>query len=270
MGIAILGFGANLGAPEQKFEQVVARLRAHPRISSVLPSHLIRTSPIGGPLDQPQFLNGGIRVDTDLSPIPLLELLRAIEKEQGRLQADYWGPREIDLDMLLYDQQQLTSSTLTLPHPRFHYRRFALAPAAEIGGEALHPVFNLHISELLHRLDRLPRMVAIAGANAAPFARLLAERTGVALWDERVLSHSAAASRECITIWDPTTSHQPPPQLVIFLTELTLNPVIPLALECSLKATSFSTWITLNGNHAEASLVEAAAAIAAMRPFGPE
>jgi 2-amino-4-hydroxy-6-hydroxymethyldihydropteridine diphosphokinase len=108
---------------------------------------------VGGPAGAPPFLNAAAEVVTSLPPDMLLARLLEIEQELGRVRREKWGPRPIDLDLLLYGDHVLDIPGLTVPHPLMHQRRFVLAPLAEIAPEALHPVFQWTIEELLEDLD---------------------------------------------------------------------------------------------------------------------
>lgn len=106
-----------------------------------------------GPLDQPRFINSVLRLRTDLTPIELLHRLQGIEQALGRRRGVRWGPRTIDLDILLYDDVILKEAGLEIPHPRMHRRRFVMEPLCDIAPEVIHPLFGKTAKELLKRLD---------------------------------------------------------------------------------------------------------------------
>jgi 2-amino-4-hydroxy-6-hydroxymethyldihydropteridine diphosphokinase len=102
--------------------------------------------------DQPRFINMAIEIQTDLPPQGLLCLLKKIEKNLGRVHTSRWGPRLIDLDILLYENLVITERELQIPHPSMHERVFVLQPLAEISPEKVHPVLLKRIDELLRSL----------------------------------------------------------------------------------------------------------------------
>lgn len=130
---AYVGLGANLGDREATIRRAVVRLGAKPRIEVVAVSTLRETEPVGY-ADQPSFLNGALAIETDLSPRDLLDRLLAVERELGRVReaGPRYGPRTIDLDLLLYGDVVVDEPGLAVPHPRLAERRFALEPLHEL------------------------------------------------------------------------------------------------------------------------------------------
>jgi len=152
MTTAYIGLGANLGEREATLRAAVARLRSHPHIQVTAESALVETEPVGGPPGQPPFLNGAAEVETDLTPHALLEVLKDIERALGRRPRERWGPREVDLDLLLFGDRVVKTERLTVPHPRLSERRFVLGPLAEIAPDARDPVTGRTASEMLAAL----------------------------------------------------------------------------------------------------------------------
>ena len=130
---AYVGLGANLGDREGTIRRAVELLGAEPGVEVVAVSSLRETDPVGY-ADQPRFLNGAAAVETELSPRELLDGLLAVERELGRVRGDgpRYGPRAIDLDLLLYGDRVVEEPGLTVPHPRLAERRFVLEPLHEL------------------------------------------------------------------------------------------------------------------------------------------
>jgi 2-amino-4-hydroxy-6-hydroxymethyldihydropteridine diphosphokinase len=129
---AYVGLGANLGPREETLRRAIALLAAERGVEVVAVSALRETDPVGI-VDQPRFLNGAVALETELGPRELLDVLLRIERELGRVRGgSRWGPRIVDLDLLLYASEELDEPGLTIPHPRLHERRFALEPLAEL------------------------------------------------------------------------------------------------------------------------------------------
>lgn len=173
------------------------RLAGHPQIGAVRHSrNYVSKAAVGGAL-QNEFLNAAATFQTSLAPAPLLAELQSIEAQLGRHRQHRWGSREIDLDLLLYDDLVLSDPALTVPHPRMAFRRFVLEPAAEIAANLVHPTTKFLVSELLMRLDHLPRHIAITGMSrqqtkslarraAAKSHAVLVEDSGIAEMSERI------------------------------------------------------------------------------------
>ena len=134
MPLAYVGVGANLGSRAETLEHAVALLDAAAGVDVVAMSELRETDPVGV-VDQPRFLNGAVAVDTTLSARGLLDTLLAIERSLGRERVERWGPRIVDLDLLLYGDEIIDEPGLHVPHPRLHERRFALEPLVELDPE---------------------------------------------------------------------------------------------------------------------------------------
>jgi 2-amino-4-hydroxy-6-hydroxymethyldihydropteridine diphosphokinase len=143
--------GANLGPREVTLLRAVDLLGAEPGIDVLEVSGLRETSPVGN-VDQPEFLNGAVAVETSLTARELLNALLRVERALGRVRdGTHWGPRTIDLDLLVYGDEVVDEPELRVPHPRLHERRFALEPLAELEPELEIPGHG-KASELLARL----------------------------------------------------------------------------------------------------------------------
>jgi len=154
--IAYLGLGANLGDPEAQLREALERLNAADEVEVTRVSTFYRTPPLG-PADQPWYVNAAARVRTRLGPEDLLRLLQQVETAMGRVRGERWGPRRIDLDLLLYNGEVIFSPDLVVPHPEMHRRAFVLAPLAEIAPRAWHPVLQKSVADLLAELDPAAR-----------------------------------------------------------------------------------------------------------------
>ena len=145
-----IALGTNLGDRHTNLR--IARGSLSSQIALHQCSSIYKTPPWGF-VEQPEFLNQVLEVRTALEPLPLLDALKAVEGQMGRLKTFRYGPRLIDLDILLYGQRILEMERLTLPHPRMHERAFVLVPLHEIAPNFLHPVFNETITSLLNMVD---------------------------------------------------------------------------------------------------------------------
>lgn len=133
--IAALGLGGNLGDRRGNLAAALAALASDPSIRIEAVSCLYETAP-WGKTDQPAFLNAAVRIATRLDPLALLDRVLGVERGLGRERRDPWGPRSIDIDILVYGEARIASARLTVPHPHLHRRAFALAPLADVMPEA--------------------------------------------------------------------------------------------------------------------------------------
>jgi 2-amino-4-hydroxy-6-hydroxymethyldihydropteridine diphosphokinase len=153
MTMAYVGLGANLGDREGTIRAALAALDARPDVAVVAVSSLRETDPIRY-LDQPRFVNGAAALDTELGPRELLDALLDVERELGRVRGDgpRFGPRPIDLDLLLHGDLVLDEPGLVVPHPRLHERLFALEPLAELDPALVVPGRGA-VADLVARLQ---------------------------------------------------------------------------------------------------------------------
>jgi 2-amino-4-hydroxy-6-hydroxymethyldihydropteridine diphosphokinase len=138
MAIAYIGIGSNLNAPVDQVRQAILELERIPNTCNVVCSPLYLSAPLG-PTDQPDYINAVAGIETSLSPNALLNALQDIEQRHGRVRNVRWGPRTLDLDLLLYDDLRQNDSALILPHPRMHERIFVLQPLRDIAPELAIP-----------------------------------------------------------------------------------------------------------------------------------
>jgi len=160
--VAYLGFGGNLGDVQATFSSAITLLAAHPSLVHKRSSELYRTSPWGRP-NQPEFLNFVEEIECNLSPESLLEFVLSVERRSGRNRKDQtrWGPRTLDIDLLIMGDRIVNTPMLRLPHPRLHERKFVLQPLAELCPDLLPPGLNRNIRELLDQLDSDEKVVSL-------------------------------------------------------------------------------------------------------------
>lgn len=133
--LAWLGLGANLQQPLAQLNESIQRISHTPGVAVLQVSSFYKTPPWGDE-DQPDFINAVVRIETSLAPIELLHHMQSIETDMGRVRKGRrWGPRLIDIDVLLYADQSIDSKELSLPHPRMHQRAFVLLPLCELEPE---------------------------------------------------------------------------------------------------------------------------------------
>lgn len=145
--IAYLGLGSNLGNKMDNLNKGINLLRCTAGIAVKATSPFYHTSPVGY-TDQPDFLNAAVEIDTTLNPIGLLDICQCIEKKLKRVDSVRWGPRTIDIDILLYGDCIMRNDRLVLPHPMMHEREFVLKPLNDIAPQAVHPVYNMTVAQL--------------------------------------------------------------------------------------------------------------------------
>ncbi len=136
--ICFIGLGSNLNEPISQVLTALDELASHPDISLIARSPLYRSAPVG-PAGQPDYINAAAKIETLLTPLDLLEELQAIEQKHQRIREQHWGPRTLDLDLLLYGNITLDTEKLTIPHPYLTERNFVLRPLADLDEELSLP-----------------------------------------------------------------------------------------------------------------------------------
>ncbi|KPJ58045.1 MAG: hypothetical protein AMS15_09310 [Planctomycetes bacterium DG_23] len=151
MGISYIALGSNMGDREKNLKDALEHIAALPRTKIIKSSSIYETEPVGEPKQRP-FYNAVVKIETALDPERLLQKLQETEAAFGRVRREKWGPRTLDLDILLYDQQIIATDKLTVPHPLMAERTFVLEPLVEIDPETYHPVLEKTAAELLREL----------------------------------------------------------------------------------------------------------------------
>ena len=169
MTLAFVGLGANLGDRETTLRSALERLSAEPGVELVAVSSFRDTAPIGI-ADQPRFLNAAAAVETTLSAHDLLDRLLAIERRLGRTrEGPRFGPRTIDLDLLLYGDERIQEEGLEIPHPRLHERLFALEPLADLEPDLVVPGRG-PLADLLAGLQSAPCRTSTSSTSSRPIS----------------------------------------------------------------------------------------------------
>lgn len=162
---AYIGLGANLEDPRRQVEAAIGAIARLPQSRLLAASPCYRTAPLG-PLGQPDYINAVVRIRTALAPDALLAALQGIEQRHGRLRdGPRWGPRTLDLDLLLHGERVIRTGSLTLPHPAMHQRAFVLVPLADVAPADLQIPGHGPLAALLAAIGR-DGILALAGDAA--------------------------------------------------------------------------------------------------------
>lgn len=164
MHIAFIGLGSNMGDKLANLKKAIEGLGKIQGTKVLTVSSLYKTEPVGG-VEQDWFVNVVAEVETGLTPRELLNALLSIEKNLGRVRDIKWGPRIIDLDVLLYDDLVMDEEGLSIPHPYLHKRAFVLVPLAEIAPKVMHPKLKKTMSELMHGIQDNKYIEKIGGVS---------------------------------------------------------------------------------------------------------
>jgi 3-oxoacyl-[acyl-carrier protein] reductase len=169
---AYVALGSNQGNRRDFLDRAIQALQEHPDIDVTQVSSFYETAAVGGPPGQPNFLNAAGEIKTDLTARELINALLEVEKNLGRVRRERHGPRTIDLDLLLYDDQVIQEPGLSVPHPAMHERWFVLKPLAEIAPRVIHPVMNTAIQDLLEEMsEKLPEAVPAEASVATEITK---------------------------------------------------------------------------------------------------
>jgi 2-amino-4-hydroxy-6-hydroxymethyldihydropteridine diphosphokinase len=150
---AYIGIGSNLGDKVGQCQKAISEILKVNHHKLLAQSAFFKTQPTGY-TSQDWFVNGVIKIETDLEPTDLLRTLKEIETRLGRVKTFRWGPRSIDLDILFFDAKEIQTEELQIPHPLVHERKFVLIPLAEIDPGLIHPVLRKTVQELLENLKQ--------------------------------------------------------------------------------------------------------------------
>ncbi|MFN0158911.1 MAG: 2-amino-4-hydroxy-6-hydroxymethyldihydropteridine diphosphokinase [Bacteroidota bacterium] len=142
-----LGLGSNLGERHKFLQQAANELKNLPTSKVIWTSSVYETDPYGKP-NQPKFLNACVEMETTLPPAELYLKVKEIEQRVGRMESEQWGPREIDIDILVYDGLVFSDETLNVPHAEMENRRFVLVPLREIAPDLVHPTNGMTVEKL--------------------------------------------------------------------------------------------------------------------------
>jgi len=195
MPLALIALGSNLGQREANIVQAIEQLDAHRAVRVTSRSGMHGTAPAGGPAGQPDFVNAAVQVETSLPPQALLHEMLRIETQLGRERLERWGPRTLDLDLLLYEDVVLHSAELSLPHPRMAHRRFVLEPAAVAAPHMVHPELGSTVAGMLDHLNHSAPYFAVTGPTGCGKSTLVAavaQAAGMSRIDEPVDDASLA------------------------------------------------------------------------------
>ncbi len=163
MSTVYIGIGSNLGNRQDNCLKAIGILKNN-GLEITAQSSMHETEP-WGVKDQPKFINMALKVETDLTPQELLTLLKNIENIMGRESTSRWGPRIIDIDILLYDDMKINEDDLKIPHPLMHEREFVLEPLSEIASETIHPVLLKKAGDLLNDIKKTARILIFGVGN---------------------------------------------------------------------------------------------------------
>jgi 2-amino-4-hydroxy-6-hydroxymethyldihydropteridine diphosphokinase len=202
MAKCLIGLGSNVGDADSTILAAWQGIAHFRDAQNLKLSSVITSQPAGGPSGQSPFRNAVGLIETSLEPEPLLHQLLELEQTLGRVREQRWGPRSIDLDLLLFDMVELTTPALTLPHPRMAFRRFVLEPAAEIAGDFIYPTNGWSIKQLLEHLDSAEKVLAIVAFDTkvvSDAVRLASERIDLAAQGWTIVSRWPVESSSAST-----------------------------------------------------------------------
>jgi len=146
VSLVAISMGSNLGNRLSSLRKAVLLIKNE--VANIIKTSDVFETPPFGITNQPRFLNACILIETDMPPLNLLEKLKKIEEQMGRIQRFKWGPREIDLDIVFYDEEVVNEPTLKIPHPHMHERPFVLIPLNQISPKWIHPTLKKTVEQM--------------------------------------------------------------------------------------------------------------------------
>lgn len=156
MAVVYLALGSNVGNSEQYIEQAITLLKD--KVTDIIQAPMYRSRAVGY-TSQPDFFNKAIKGHTELTPQALLMFVKTVEQKVGRIERFRWGPREIDIDIIFYNDKIVDKPSLHLPHPRFAERDFVLRPICDLSPKFVDPISKLTVSELYAKLPKSSRSI---------------------------------------------------------------------------------------------------------------
>lgn len=170
MNECLIALGGNINISEAVFADAIVQLKLR-GCTDIRMSRILSTRPVGADAGH-EFLNAAAVLSTNLSALEMLHALHEVEAIFHRIRTSHWGPRTLDLDLVLHGNQISNSPVLVLPHPAMWYRRFVLEPASEVAADMLHPILNESVRCLFERLNHRPLQLEICGTEVAHLAEL--------------------------------------------------------------------------------------------------
>ena len=246
----LISFGSNVGNSAEYFRDAARRLSENAAVASLVVSNAISTRPTGGPPGQSDFLNGCFRLQASLTIESLFQCIRQIETDFGRERRVRWGERTIDLDVLLFDDLELISDCLTIPHPRMSFRRFVLQPASQIAAEMIHNTSGCTIGQLLEHLESKPDRITLVTSSAQKSVRIA--------HDLQLLCQSAGWNFETTSSFESLELASEKTKLLVFSDELPRD--LRILAQCFPGPT-----LNLRDADEKQAIVEVQAAIEAMK-----
>ena len=152
MTVVYIGLGSNMKSPKQQIRSAIKSIEGIVSTQVLRVSSLYKSKPFG-PQNQDDYINAVAKIDTNLMPLELLECMQDIENQHGRIRIERWGPRTLDLDILMFGEKIIKDNKLTVPHPEIENRSFVLVPLAEIDSNCLIPGKGL-VANLLNVVDQ--------------------------------------------------------------------------------------------------------------------